>query len=84
MSASVFSSFANAETDAWVQRIGDEIDAKKRAQLMYELGEYLHDEAGAVFIGFANEPYGMSNKIESWPALSQQGTNIDLITRRGL
>jgi peptide/nickel transport system substrate-binding protein len=83
MSASVFSSFANAETDAWVQRIGDELDPDKRAQLMHGLGEYLHDEAGAVFIGFANEPYGMSDKIESWPALSQQGTNIDLIKRKG-
>jgi peptide/nickel transport system substrate-binding protein len=81
MSASVFSSFANAKTDALVQAIGDAIDAKQRVSLMIELGEYLREEAGAVFIGFANEPYGMSTKIGVWPALSQQGTNIDLVTR---
>lgn len=82
MSASVFASYANAETDARVQRISDELDPQVRARLIEELGQYLRDEAGAVFIGFANEPYAMSKKIETWPALSQQGTNIDLITRR--
>jgi peptide/nickel transport system substrate-binding protein len=82
MSESVFASYANAETDARVQRISDELDPTERARLTTELGEYLHEEAGAVFIGFANEPYAMSRKIESWPALSQQGTNIDLVTRR--
>ncbi len=82
MSASVFASYANAETDARVQRISDALDPNERARLTTELGEYLREEASAVFIGFANEPYGMSNRIESWPALSQQGTNIDRITRR--
>jgi peptide/nickel transport system substrate-binding protein len=82
MSASVFASYANEKTDAWVQRISDELDSTERARLTTELGEYLREEASAVFIGFANEPYGMSTKIGSWPALSQQGTNIDLITRR--
>jgi peptide/nickel transport system substrate-binding protein len=81
MSASVFSSFANAKTDALVQAIGDALDAIQRERLMLELGQYLREEAGAVFIGFANEPYGMSSKIGRWPALSQQGTNIDLVTR---
>jgi peptide/nickel transport system substrate-binding protein len=82
MSASVFSSFANAETDAQVQAISDEINPLRRAQLTTKLGMYLRDEAGAVFIGFANEPYAMSDKVGHWPALSQQGTNIDLVTRR--
>jgi peptide/nickel transport system substrate-binding protein len=82
MSASVFASYANEQTDAWVQRISDELDPAARARLTTELGLYLREEAGAVFIGFANEPYAMSSKIGSWPALSQQGTNIDLVTRR--
>jgi peptide/nickel transport system substrate-binding protein len=81
MSASVFASYANQETDAWVQRISDELVPSERARLTTELGNYLREEAGAVFIGFANEPYGMSSKIGPWPALSQQGTNIDLVTR---
>lgn len=82
MSASLFASYANAETDARVQSISDALDPKDRARLTKELGDYLREEAGAVFIGFANEPYAMSNKISSWPALSQQGTNIDRVTRR--
>lgn len=81
MSASLFASYANADTDAHVQRISDELDPRERARLTTELGEYLREEAGAVFIGFANEPYAMSGKIGQWPALSQQGTNVDLITR---
>lgn len=82
MSASLFASYANDDTDARVQSISDALDPKERARLTKELGEYLREEAGAVFIGFANEPYAMSNKISSWPALSQQGTNIDRVTRR--
>jgi peptide/nickel transport system substrate-binding protein len=82
MSASLFASYANAETDTRVQGISDALDPAERARLTRELGDYLREEAGAVFIGFANEPYAMSAKVESWPALSQQGTNIDRVTRR--
>jgi peptide/nickel transport system substrate-binding protein len=81
MSASVFSTYANAETDARVDAIGGALDPSQRATLTHDLGVYLREEASAVFIAFANEPYGASAKVGHWPALSAQGTNIDLITR---
>jgi peptide/nickel transport system substrate-binding protein len=81
MSASVFSSYANAETDARVASIGAALSLSQRAGRVRELGEYLRDEAAAVFLAFASEPYGASAKVGSWPALSQQGTNVDLIAR---
>lgn len=81
MSASVFSTYANDKTDGYVDAIGAALDERERGRLMIELGEYLREEAAAVFIGFANEPYGMNKRLASWPALSQQGTNIDLVTR---
>lgn len=81
MSASVFSTYANAETDARVDAIGAALDPAQRKSLIEGLGRYLRDEAAAVFIAFADEPYGVSSKIGHWPALNAQGTNIDLITR---
>jgi peptide/nickel transport system substrate-binding protein len=82
ISASVFSTFANAETDARVDAIGGALDPQTRHELIRDLGLYLREEAAAIFIGFANEPYGASAKIGEWPSLSSQGTNVDLITKR--
>ena len=58
-----------------------ETDPARRSARIRALGQYLRDEAASVFIGFANEPYGISERVGNWPALSQQGTNIDLVTR---
>lgn len=81
-SSNLFATYANAETDAAVAAIGRETDPARRSALIRALGQYLRDEAASVFIGYANEPYGISARIGGWPALSQQGTNIDLVTRR--
>ena len=81
-STNLFATFANAHTDAEVAAIGRETDPERRAARIRALGQYLRDEAASVFIGFANEPYGISARVGHWPALSQQGTNIDLVTRR--
>jgi peptide/nickel transport system substrate-binding protein len=81
-SSNLFATYANDYTDAEVAAIGRETDPVKRSARIRELGQYLRDEAASVFIGFANEPYGISARVGDWPALSQQGTNIDLVTRR--
>jgi peptide/nickel transport system substrate-binding protein len=80
-SSNLFATYANDRTDAAVAAIGRETDPARRAALIRDLGQYLRDEAASVFIGFANEPYGISERVAHWPALSQQGTNIDLVTR---
>jgi peptide/nickel transport system substrate-binding protein len=81
ISESVFSTFANDETDARVEAIGSALVPQRRHDLIRELGFYLREEAASIFIGFASEPYGASAKIADWPSLSSQGTNIDLITK---
>lgn len=80
MSGSLFSSFASAEIDEQVRAIGAALDPEERSRRITALGQHLRDEAAAIYIGFANEPYGASRKIGNWPALSTSGTNIDLIT----
>jgi peptide/nickel transport system substrate-binding protein len=80
-SSNLFATYANDFTDGAVAAIGRETDPARRAELIRALGQYLRDEAASVFIGFANEPYGISERVGAWPALSQQGTNIDLVTR---
>jgi peptide/nickel transport system substrate-binding protein len=81
MSSSLFASYSNETTDRLVLGIGSALVPAERADRIRETGQFLRDEAAAVYIAFANEPYGASQKIGHWPALSQQGTNIDLITR---
>jgi peptide/nickel transport system substrate-binding protein len=81
MSTSLFATYSNAITDQFVLDIGSALIPAERAERIRETGEYLREEAAAVYIAFADEPYGASKKVGHWPALSQQGTNIDLITR---
>jgi ABC-type transport system substrate-binding protein len=80
-SSNLFATYANDYTDAAVSEIGRETDPARRAELIRALGQYLRDEAASVYIGYANESYGISERVGNWPALSQQGTNIDLVTR---
>jgi ABC-type transport system substrate-binding protein len=63
-----------------VDKISREFDGKKRSQLVREFGQYLRDEAVAVFLVNANEPYGASKKVGRWPTLRLRPQNIDLIT----
>jgi hypothetical protein len=81
MSSSLFATYSNEVTDKLVLDVGAALAPTDRAARIRETGDYLREQAAAVYIGFANEPYGASRKIGHWPALNQQGTNIDLITR---
>ena len=80
-SSSLFSTFTNAHTAAEVDAIGMELDAARRSQRIRDLGVYLRDQAASVFIGYANEPYAVSDRVGNWPALNNQWTNLDLVTR---
>jgi len=81
MSSSLFATYANETTDRMVLAVGAALTPKERAARIRDMGDYLREEAAAIYIGFANEPYGASRKVGHWPALNQQGTNIDLISR---
>ena len=75
-----FASFVTKETEAWTEKVTRELDPKKRDKLMKDFGQYLRDEAVQIFLVWANEPYGVSKKVGSWPALGRNPKNIELIT----
>lgn len=81
-SKNVFASFATTETEARIADIANELDRDKRSEKIRKMGEYLRDEAGNVFIVYANEPYGASQKLKAWPSISEHVTNLDQITRQ--
>jgi peptide/nickel transport system substrate-binding protein len=61
-----FASFVTPKTEEMVSAISSELNLKKRSALVREMGEYLRDEASAVFLAFADEPYGASRKVGKW------------------
>jgi len=79
---SLFATFANEETERRLQAIQNALDPAIRTQLLEDMAELIHEEATGLFLLFSNEPYGVSNRIASWPSLSQHVTNMDLVTRR--
>ena len=78
----LFASFVTKEAEAWVDKIAREFDSKKKSQLLKEFGDYLRDEGSAVFLVYANEPYGASKKVGRWPVAGVRPQNIELITHR--
>lgn len=80
-SASLFSSYATAEVDKQIDAIRAAVEPAGREKATVALAQTLRDQAANVFIAHVNEPYGTSKKIKSWPSLSEQVTNMDLITR---
>jgi peptide/nickel transport system substrate-binding protein len=82
ISNSAQATFANEMTEARMAEIDKTLDIKKRAALLRQAGEYLREEAGCVYIAFADEPYGASKRLAKWPTLSEYTTNLDLIVRK--
>jgi ABC-type transport system substrate-binding protein len=76
-----FTSYATEESAALLDEMLTELDAGKREQLAREFGQLLQDDAAAVFIAYANEPYGASDQVGEWPTIRMRPFNIELITR---
>lgn len=76
-----FTSYSSEESAALIDQMTQELDAAKRAELAQEFGQLLHDDAAGIFLLNANEPYGASDKIGSWPTIRMRPQNIELITR---
>ena len=81
LSTSLFSVYSTAKTDSMLKAIKEELDLVKKEALVREMGQYINDEAGIVFLAFANEPYGAGKQLGKWPTLSVIPINFDLITR---
>lgn len=80
-SASLFSSYATIDVDKQIDAIRAAVQTEPRTQATKTLAQSLRDQGANVFIAHVNEPYGASKKIRSWPSLSEQVTNMDLITK---
>ncbi len=81
LAASVFASFSTAELEAMIQDFSTEVDPASREAKFTEIGQYLRDEAAAVFIALANEPYGISDKVGEWKITTAYVWNFDQVTR---
>ena len=55
---------------------------RKEANFLRNLVIQLRDEASAVFLVYANEPYGASKKVGRWPVAGTRPQNIELITHK--
>ncbi|MBN1255491.1 MAG: ABC transporter substrate-binding protein [Deltaproteobacteria bacterium] len=72
-----FSSYATKESEALFDKMATELDAKKRAKLAVEMGEFLREEAFCVGLVHAYEPHGVSKKITAWPTNVLYPNNLD-------
>jgi ABC-type dipeptide transport system, periplasmic component len=81
LAASVFASFSTAELETMIQDFSTEVDPEAREAKFTEIGQYLRDEAAAVFIALANEPYGISDKVGEWKITTAYVWNFDQVTR---
>ena len=80
-SSNLFATYTSDHVDDVIALIGREADRDMRSELITQLGRHLRDQASSVFIGYANEPVGLSDRVAEWPTLSQQYSNIALVTR---
>ena len=75
-----FTTYATEETQDMLAQLGAEFDAEKREQLALDMARSVRDQASGIFLVFANEPYGASEKVGYWPTIRTRPQNIDQIT----
>ncbi len=78
---SKFVVYADNETEALKDLIYASSDPAYREQKAYEMGLLLRDKVAFIPIAVCDEPYGASDYVGDWPALSVTVTNIYKITR---
>jgi peptide/nickel transport system substrate-binding protein len=81
MTASVFAAYSTPELETMIQEFSTEEDLGVRDAKFAEIGQHLRDEAAAVFIALANEPYGISDKVGEWNITTAYMWNFDQVTR---
>lgn len=79
VSDSLFASYASDELDAMINDYANEQDLDARDEKLKNIGQYLRDQAAAVFIALANEPYGVGEKVASWPITTAYVWNFDQV-----
>jgi peptide/nickel transport system substrate-binding protein len=78
---SAFCVYADDDTEALLADIMASSNAAEREALATQMGELLREKVAIVPIAFCHEPYGSSEYVGNWPAISVTVTNIYKITR---
>ncbi|MBF9042251.1 hypothetical protein HKCCE4037_02855 [Rhodobacterales bacterium HKCCE4037] len=74
---SIFASFTSAELEELLAGLASETDRDARRERLTEIGQYIRDEAGAVFMVLANEPYGVGPDVGDWSIDTAYVYNFD-------
>jgi ABC-type transport system substrate-binding protein len=81
MAASVFAAYSTPELETMINDFSNEQDLAEREAKFTAIGQHLREEAAAVFIALANEPYGISDKVGEWKITTAYMWNFDQVTR---
>ena len=74
---SIFASFTSDELEAKLASLAAETDRDVRREKLTDIGQYIRDEAGAVFMVLANEPYGVGPDVGDWSIDTSYVYNFD-------
>ncbi|MGY6696013.1 MAG: ABC transporter substrate-binding protein [Roseinatronobacter sp.] len=78
---SLFASYTSEALEAKIAQMANEQDTELREQYLTEIGHYLRDEAAAVFMVLANEPYGVGQRVGDWSITTSYVYNFDAVGR---
>ncbi|MCI5078107.1 ABC transporter substrate-binding protein [Oricola sp.] len=78
---SLFASFTSEELEGMLAALASETDPKARTEKLTGIGQYLRDQAAAVFMVLANEPYGVGPHVGDWGITTSYVYNFDQVGR---
>lgn len=76
---SLFATYSDEDTERMLLEISQSLDISTRETLLKQLASYLHEQAAAVYIAYANEPFAVSSRVKNWPRIRDHLTNFDSI-----
>ncbi len=78
---SLFAAYTSEELEGMIEELNVETDPAARDALITEIGQYLRDDAAAVFMVLANEPYGVGPAVSDWEITTSYVYNFDAVGR---
>lgn len=78
---SLFASFTSDELEEKLAGLAAETDPEARREKLIDIGQYIRDEAGAVFMVLANEPYGVGPDVGDWSIDTSYVYNFDQVEK---
>ena len=78
---SLFASFTSNELEEKLASLAAETDRAARREKLTDIGQYIRDEAGAIFMVLANEPYGVGPDVGDWSIDTSYVYNFDQVKK---